>query len=52
MQAMDTELLRLVREGVITPEEAYMRASSKKEFEKDESPVSAPAAPPGRAERS
>ena len=34
------------------PEEAYMRASSKKEFEKDESPASAPAAPPGRAERS
>ena len=51
MQAMDTELRRLVREGVITPEEAYMRASSKKEFEKDESPASAPAAPPARAER-
>ena len=52
MQAMDTELRRLVREGVITPEEAYMRASSKKEFEKDESTASAPGAPPARAERS
>ena len=34
MQAMDTELRRLVREGVISSEEAYMRAASKKDFEK------------------
>lgn len=34
MQAMDVELRRLVREEVITPEEAYMRAASKKDFEK------------------
>ena len=34
MQAMDTELRRLVREDVITSEEAYMRAASKKDFEK------------------
>ena len=33
MQAMDVELRRLVREGVITVEEAYMRATSKKDFE-------------------
>ena len=34
MQAMDVELRRLVREDVITLEEAYMRAASKKDFEK------------------
>jgi len=34
MQAMDVELRRLVREDVITAEEAYMRAASKKDFEK------------------
>jgi twitching motility protein PilT len=34
MQAMDTELHRLVREDVISAEEAYMRAASKKDFEK------------------
>ena len=34
MQAMDTELRRLVREDVISAEEAYMRAASKKDFEK------------------
>jgi twitching motility protein PilT len=34
MQAMDTELHRLVREDVIAAEEAYMRAASKKDFEK------------------
>jgi twitching motility protein PilT len=41
MQAMDVELRRLVREEVITAEEAYMRAASKKDFEK-----SAEAEPP------
>jgi twitching motility protein PilT len=49
MQAMDTELRRLVREDVITAEEAYMRAASKKDFEKGgaaaEPPVPARAAP-------
>jgi twitching motility protein PilT len=44
MQSMDGELRRLVREGVISPEEAYMRAASKKEFEQSEVPA-APAAP-------
>ena len=34
MQAMDVELHRLVREDVIAAEEAYMRAASKKDFEK------------------
>ncbi len=33
MQAMDTELHRLVREDVISAEEAYMRAAAKKDFE-------------------
>jgi twitching motility protein PilT len=42
MQAMDYELRRLVREGVISNEEAYMRAASKKEFE-----AGAPPAPAG-----
>jgi twitching motility protein PilT len=33
MQSMDGELRRLVQEGLITNEEAYMRAVNKKEFE-------------------
>ena len=33
MQLMDTELLRLAREGRISPAEAYARAVSKKDFE-------------------
>jgi twitching motility protein PilT len=33
MQSMDGELKRLVQEGMITAEEAYMRAVNKKEFE-------------------
>ena len=45
MQSMDVELRRLVREGVIPPEEAYMRAVSKKEFEEEQAPPPAPAAP-------
>jgi twitching motility protein PilT len=44
MQSMDVELRRLVREGVITEEEAYMRAASKKDFEKGGA-GEAPAAP-------
>ncbi|HUG54484.1 MAG TPA: type IV pilus twitching motility protein PilT, partial [Vicinamibacteria bacterium] len=39
MQAMDSELRRLVREGLVTPEEAYMRAASKKEFEHGDEPA-------------
>jgi len=38
MQAMDVELRRLVREGVISTEEAYMRATSKKDFEEADLP--------------
>ncbi len=33
MQAMDSELMRLYKEGIITLEDAYMKANSKKEFE-------------------
>ena len=33
MQSMDSELMRLYREGVIAAEEAYLRASDKKAFE-------------------
>jgi twitching motility protein PilT len=33
MQLMDAELLRLVRAGLITADEAYARAISKKDFE-------------------
>ena len=38
MQAMDVELRRLVREGLISIEEAYMRATSKKDFEEADLP--------------
>ena len=48
MQSMDVELRRLVREGVITEEEAYMRAGSKKEFEKGGLTEAAPAPVPIR----
>jgi twitching motility protein PilT len=33
MQLMDTELMRLYREGKISAEDAYMKASGKKDFE-------------------
>jgi twitching motility protein PilT len=33
MQLMDTELMRLVQEGRISGEDAYMRAANKKDFE-------------------
>ena len=33
MQSMDTELLRLCRQGAITAEEAYMKANIKSDFE-------------------
>ena len=49
MQAMDTELRRLVREDVISAEEAYMRAASKKDFEKSGQAAEPPV--PIRAQR-
>jgi twitching motility protein PilT len=56
MQAMDAELRRLVREGLIVPEEAYMRAQNKKEFEEEQEAAvpgtagaPAPPAPPAPA---
>jgi len=33
MQSMDSELIRLVKSGLITQEEAYMKANDKKSFE-------------------
>ncbi len=33
MQLMDNELMRLYKDGVIAPEEAYLKAVNKKEFE-------------------
>jgi twitching motility protein PilT len=33
MQLMDSELLRLCDEGKISPEDAYMKAVNKKDFE-------------------
>ena len=33
MQSMDGELMRMYKEGIITLEEAFMKANSKKEFE-------------------
>ena len=51
MQAMDAELRRLVHEGVISVEEAYMRASGKKEFEQLEAPPARTPISPGGAER-
>jgi twitching motility protein PilT len=33
MQLMDTELMRLFKEGVISAEEAYLKATNKKDFE-------------------
>ncbi|HLA76467.1 MAG TPA: PilT/PilU family type 4a pilus ATPase [Vicinamibacteria bacterium] len=46
MQLMDQELLRLVQEGKIHPEEAYLKAVGKKEFEPL---VGAEAKPPARS---
>jgi twitching motility protein PilT len=45
MHLMDGELKRLVREEVISLEEAYMRAANKKEFEKAEEPEPAAGEP-------
>jgi twitching motility protein PilT len=33
MQSMDWDLKRLVKEGIVSPEEAFMKANNKKEFE-------------------
>jgi twitching motility protein PilT len=43
MQLMDAELMRLVREGKISPEDAYAKAASKKEFERLVPPEPRPA---------
>ena len=34
MKTMDSDLIRLLEEGIITPVEAYMKASNKRDFEK------------------
>jgi twitching motility protein PilT len=44
MQTMDAELLRLAQQGVISAEDAYMKAASKKEFEGMFAPAGAEAA--------
>jgi twitching motility protein PilT len=51
MQLMDSELMRLYREGRISAEEAHAKAQSKKEFESHGTPPAAPGAPaqPGRS---
>jgi twitching motility protein PilT len=41
MQLMDKDLLRLVRDGVISADEAYARAANKKDFESFLTPVDA-----------
>jgi len=47
MQSMDMELKRLYKEGLVSSEEAYMRATNKKEFEKlDEEAEPAAGKPP------
>lgn len=38
MQLMDAELMRLLKADVITQEEAYMKAATKKDFEQPEAP--------------
>jgi len=45
MQLMDTDLLRLLKEGRISAEDAYVKAVSKKEFEPFMNDGAAPAAP-------
>ena len=47
MQLMDGELMRLHKEGVISAEEAYLKAANKKDFEALFDEAAAPAAPPG-----
>ncbi|MBI4818348.1 MAG: PilT/PilU family type 4a pilus ATPase [Deltaproteobacteria bacterium] len=43
MQTMDSELLRLYREGLVSAEEAYVKAQDKKEFESLFDPLFDPA---------
>lgn len=45
MQLMDTELMRLFKEGQVSAEEAYMKSASKKDFENLEG--ASPSAPRG-----
>jgi twitching motility protein PilT len=42
MQLMDSELMRLFKEGLVSAEEVYMKAASKKEFETLEGATEAP----------
>lgn len=47
MQLMDSELMRLFKEGLVSAEEVYMKAASKKEFENlDAAPAPNPVATP------
>ena len=43
MQSMDSELVRLVKAGIVTQDEAYAKASDKKSFEAAVSPAKAEA---------
>jgi twitching motility protein PilT len=54
MQSMDSDLKRLVKEGIISADEAYMKANNKKEFEEiinGKDPGGPPQPPPGPATR-
>ena len=42
MQLMDTELMRLFKEGLVSAEEVYMKAANKKDFETLEGATEAP----------
>jgi twitching motility protein PilT len=47
MQSMDSELVRLVKAGVVSQEEAYAKANDKKTFETAVAPAKAAGAPSG-----
>jgi twitching motility protein PilT len=47
MQSMDAELVRLVKAGVVTHEEAYAKALDKKAFETQAAAAAQKASPPG-----
>ena len=51
MQSMDGELRRLVQEGLISEQEAYMRAFSKKDFEEEPRKAPLPGPQPGPVPR-
>jgi hypothetical protein len=48
MQSMDSELVRLVKAGIVTQEEAYAKANDKKSFETATAPPKAGAAEPAK----